>query len=139
MYPNVVVLDDSPLQAMTTSRFVVAHCNLNLLATFTNIDKALAFISYNKVDILFTDVEMPGLNGFQVITKIPGNIKIIMNSTRPEFAIAALDSGANAFLLKPIEREAFEGAAKQVLGVTGPELWIVGKRTRSNAIRSQVC
>lgn len=114
---NVVVLDDSPLQLLSNCNAVNSHPNLTLVGRFTDIAEAIMFLNQNRVDLLLTDVEMPVLNGFQVMEKIPSEIHVIMNSTRIEFAHAAFGCGADAFLTKPIQKAALFYTVEQIFNL----------------------
>lgn len=98
---KIVVLDDCPLQNLVNRRKVSLHQDLCLVAWFTKIADAIAYLKNNPVDILLTDVEMPNLNGFEVMARIPPHIRVIMNSTNLGYASTAIEYGAVGFLVKP--------------------------------------
>lgn len=136
---NTIILEDSPLQLMATNRLVHSHPAMNLLGSFTSIENALPFIESNKIDLLFTDVEMPGLNGFEVMARVPENIKVVMNSTRSEFAVPAMEAGAEAFLTKPIERSSFNEAVRRVKGLSERETAFFRNEGRLTLEKIPVC
>ena len=111
---KIIVLDDCPLQNLVNRRKVSLHQDLCLVAWFTKIADAIAYLKNNPVDILLTDVEMPNLNGFEVMARIPPHIRVIMNSTNLGYASTAIEYGAVGFLVKPWNKSALSHVIRHI-------------------------
>lgn len=82
---------------------------------FTDVYKALQDIPKFKPDVIFLDIEMPGLNGFQFLEKLDNpKIKIVFTTAYDRFAINAFEVNAVDYLLKPIEDDALERAISRL-------------------------
>lgn len=75
---------------------------LNLVKSFTNPFEGLDFIQKNTVDLVFQDVEMPMVNGIELMKSISIRPQIILTAIKNEYAIAGYDLDATDFLLKPL-------------------------------------
>jgi len=112
---QTVVIDDSILQRITTSFLVENHPCLHLVGAYSCPIEGLNAIVQNPIDLIILDIEMPELNGFQLMNQIDPEIQVIMNSTALNFADKAIHQGAVAFLNKPIQDDAFNTAIADVL------------------------
>lgn len=81
---------------------------VEILAKFNEPEKALAFLKTNKVDLLFLDIEMPHLNGFELLEKLneEGSLPSVAFVTAyDQYALKAFKYSAFNYLLKPVEKE----------------------------------
>lgn len=111
---NCLVVDDSSLQRLIISKLVANEPNLNLLGDFSNAFEARNYMSYNAVDLVFLDVEMPEINGFDFLDGLKTIPQVIIISSKAEYALKAFDYKATDYLQKPIEIERFRIAVKRV-------------------------
>mgnify|MGYP000336080973 CR=1 FL=1 len=94
--------------ALKINRF---YPNFNIINTFQNPTEAVAFINNNKPDILFLDVEMPVLSGFDILAEIENpDFEIIFVTAYNEYAIQAFEVSAIDYLLKPVRIDLLENA-----------------------------
>ncbi len=113
---TVIIIDDSPLMRMTTARLVNDNPNLKLIGCFSDPDAGLEAVNSLQPDVLFLDVEMPVLNGFNVIEQLSCDCQVILNSTRPEFALMAFQYfEVKDYLSKPMKRSRFELAIDRAI------------------------
>ena len=106
---TVIIIDDSPLMRMTTSRLVNDNPNLKLIGCFSDPSEGLEAVNRLQPDVLFLDVEMPVLNGFNVIEQLNCDCQVILNSTRQEFALMAFQYfEVKDYLSKPMKKSRFE-------------------------------
>lgn len=93
---------------------------IELVKTFTNPESALDYVKANHVDCAFLDIEMPTMDGFTFLEKIPNrNFSVVITTAYNEYALKALKKEALDYLLKPIDsddlREAISKIEKQYL------------------------
>lgn len=82
---------------------------------FTQPEQALQAIRSNPPDIVFLDVEMPGMNGFALLEALPNrSFEVIMTTGHSEFGIKAIKANAIDYLLKPIDVEELQAAVHKV-------------------------
>ncbi len=117
MRMNCVIVDDSSLQRMIISKLVSNTLTLNLVGDFSNAIEAKNFMSYNAVDLLFLDIEMPILNGFDLLDGLKEKPQVIFITSKPEYAIKAFDYDATDYLQKPITSIRFDIAVKRALNL----------------------
>ncbi len=115
---NCVVVDDSTIQRLIITKLVTNNLGLKLLADFSNAIEAKNFISNNEVDLVLLDVEMPDLNGFDLLDGLKHKPKIIFISSKAEYALKAFDYEAADYLKKPIDIERFNIAIKKVIDLS---------------------
>lgn len=65
-----IIVDDDEIDRLTVLSFAKRFENLSILGVFDNADEALAFMENNKPDILFLDIDMPGMNGVELRKKL---------------------------------------------------------------------
>lgn len=105
---KIVLLDDEKhCTDILESLILKIKGDYRVVASFNNSLDALDYIKNNEIDILFLDIQMPKLNGFQLLDKIlPIDFDIIFTTAYDQFAIRAFDYSAAYYLLKPITEKA---------------------------------
>ena len=74
---NCIVVDDSAIQRMTITKLVNESTNLNLVGDFANALEAKNAINNNSVDLIFLDIEMPLINGFDLLDGLKTKPQIV--------------------------------------------------------------
>ena len=64
---NCIIIDDDEIDRLTVISYAKRFSNLNILGSFELAEDALAIIEREKVDILFLDIDMPGMTGFELL------------------------------------------------------------------------
>ena len=114
MYKCVIV-DDEHLARKRMVRLFEKHSrSFDVLAEFDNAEELLQYIKSHDVDIIFLDIEMPGLNGIDALKKIPQNIFVIFNTAYKEYALDAFENDAFDYLLKPVSQDRFDKALLKI-------------------------
>ncbi len=111
---------------------------VSIAASFTNPADAIVFFSDNTdIDILFLDVEIPVLNGFQLLDALPfRNYEVIMVTAYAEYALKAIKASALDYLLKPVEYDELRKAVNKVIEKHQKEKQIIKQITElSSAIK----
>ena len=104
---KAVIIDDEPKAiqglAWELSNF---EDELEVVATFTEPEKALPYLKSSNIDCLFLDIEMPTMDGFQFLEKLETkNFAVVITTAYNEYAITALKKEAIDYLLKPIDTD----------------------------------
>ncbi len=112
---KAVIVDDEPkaIQGLTweLSNF---NNDLEVVKTFTEAEKAIKYINENTIDCLFLDIEMPTMDGFQLLEKLKKkDFAIVITTAYNEYAIKALKNEAIDYLLKPIDSDDLEETIKK--------------------------
>ncbi|WP_289063466.1 LytTR family DNA-binding domain-containing protein [uncultured Zobellia sp.] len=110
-----VVIDDSKTQRTAVAKLIKNHINLRFLADYKNAVEAQKHMEKNNVDLVFLDIEMPLINGFQFLDSLKNRPQIILISAKEEYAMQAFDYDVTDYLLKPIGQSRFNTAIKRAL------------------------
>ena len=112
MSMRVIVVDDEPLARRGIRRFLNNDSSFEVVAECGDGASAIAAIRSSKPDLVFLDVQMPEMDGFDVLRKIgPEHFPaVIFVTAYDRYAVRAFDSNALDYLLKPFGRERFERA-----------------------------
>lgn len=102
------IIVDNELNAIKNlSLDLISHENqVNIIAQFTSAEDALMFLKTNSVDLVFLDIEMPVMNGLQLLDHFPNApFFTVFTTAHRNYAIEAIKKSANDYLLKPIDSE----------------------------------
>ncbi|WP_422081005.1 LytR/AlgR family response regulator transcription factor [Ulvibacterium sp.] len=115
MLLNIIVIDDSPMQLLMSSKLIQQNKRLKLLGAFTNPFLGLRAVNTMDVDIVLLDVEMPEIDGFSLKKMFKKPVEVIMNSTRPIFELQAYSQGAIDFINKPLNGKRLDSAVSKLV------------------------
>jgi two-component system LytT family response regulator len=102
-------------------RYSGEHPALNIIAECSDGLEALRQIQTHKPDLLFLDIQMPKLDGFELLEVLDYSPAIIFTTAFDQFAIKAFEMNAVDYLLKPFSRERFDGAVQKAIQRIGIE------------------
>ena len=104
---KALVVDDESLAREDLATLLRADADIEVVACCADGDAALAELQRQPVELLFLDIQMPGLTGFDVLTRIPAAQRphVIFVTAYDEFAIRAFEIGAVDYLSKPFTRK----------------------------------
>ena len=104
---KVILVDDEPLALELLSSMIEADSQVRIVKRCRNGREALAALLEVEVDLVFLDIQMPGINGFDVIKNIQSDVMpmIIFATAHDEYALDAFDLHAVDYLLKPFDPE----------------------------------
>ncbi|MFO8097988.1 MAG: LytTR family DNA-binding domain-containing protein [Salinibacter sp.] len=112
---RALIVDDEP-PARTLLREYLAEVDpIEIIGECGNGREAIEAINEQAPDLVFLDVQMPGLDGFDVLEQIETLPTIIFSTAYDEYAIEAFDAGAVDYLLKPYSRARFHTAVERAL------------------------
>ncbi|MGE5427285.1 MAG: LytR/AlgR family response regulator transcription factor [Methylococcaceae bacterium] len=109
-----IAVDDEPKALEVLSIHSAKAPEIELVKTFTDPVEALAWLKDNFVDLIFLDINMPGISGLQFVEKLQTKPYIIFTTAYSEYAIESYDFEAVDYLLKPIEFDRFYKAINKV-------------------------
>ncbi|MEQ9580653.1 MAG: LytTR family DNA-binding domain-containing protein [Arenibacter sp.] len=110
-----IIVDDSSMQRMAVAQLVNKHPNLVLLAQYSNAIEANNGIKNSDIDLIFLDVEMPIINGFDLLESLENPPQVILITGKPDYALKAFDYDVTDYLYKPISSARFEASIKRAL------------------------
>jgi two-component system LytT family response regulator len=116
---TAVIVDDEELARALLREYVASSAGVEILAECANGFEAVKAISEKKPDLVFLDVQMPKLDGFEVLELIGSQVAVIFVTAFDQYAMRAFDQHAVDYLLKPFSLERFQKAlerARQRLG-----------------------
>ena len=104
------IVDDEPLAVQRLTRMLEAAGRVTIAGSTTDPETALSFLNSHPVDVVFLDVQMPGLNGFQLLEKLASDPLVIFTTAFDHYALNAFAVNSVDYLLKPIEPERLDRA-----------------------------
>jgi len=119
---NAILVDDELHCLETLSILLKEYCpDVKVAEQCSSAQAALDAIEKLKPSVLFLDIEMPGMNGFELLEKIDNiNFPIIFTTSYNQYAIKAIRFSALDYLLKPIDSEDLVVAVNKVMRITHP-------------------
>jgi two-component system, LytTR family, response regulator len=113
---NTIIVDDEPLSRRGIEIRLRDAGDFNIVAQCTNGREALAAISTYKPDLVFLDIQMPGMSGFEVLAHLPQESLpvLVFVTAYDQYAIKAFEARAVDYLLKPIDEARLEVALERV-------------------------
>jgi two-component system LytT family response regulator len=109
---RALVVDDEPLGRRAIGRFLSKHTGVDVIGECGDGESAVTAIRERKPDLVFLDIQMPEMDGFQVVSEVGANQMpvTIFVTAYDRYALRAFDANAIDYLLKPISKERFERA-----------------------------
>jgi len=115
---RIVIVDDEPLARSVLREYLSAHPDIEIAAECANGFEAVKAVSNLKPDLLLLDIQMPRLDGFEVLELIGREVGVIFVTAYDKYALRAFEVHAVDYLLKPFSaerlREALERAKQRL-------------------------
>jgi two-component system LytT family response regulator len=108
------LVDDEPLAIERLERLLKSAANLCIVGNATDPAEALAFLNRESIDVLFLDIQMPGMNGFELLSRLDKQPFVIFTTAYDEYALKAFEVNSIDYLMKPIEPEQLARALKKL-------------------------
>lgn len=112
---KILIIDDEEAARIIIRQYLEGYPQWEILGECQNGVDAVNSINRLEPDLVFLDIQMPGLSGFQVLKQIVHVPQIIFTTAFDQYALKAFDSNAVDYLLKPYTRERFNQAVSKVL------------------------
>jgi len=110
---KVLIIDDEPLARAIVKNFLEKQQGYQLIGEAGDGFEALKIIQNEKPDLLFLDIQMPKINGFELLELLTDPPAVIFTTAFDEFALKAFEVHALDYLLKPFSLERFSAALSQ--------------------------
>ncbi|MEN2280992.1 LytTR family DNA-binding domain-containing protein [Algoriphagus sp. SE2] len=111
---NCLIVDDEPIAQNILKDFISKVDYLNLVGCCSNANEAFNEVQQQSIDLIFLDINMPGIDGMAFAKIIPQEIQVIFTTAYREYAIEGFDLQAADYLLKPIPFDRFLKAVAKV-------------------------
>ena len=102
---RVYLVDDEPLALRRLARLLAATGRVEIVGQSTDPEEAVAAIPGADVELVFLDISMPTLDGFDVCARLPASVMVVFTTAHNEHALRAFQTNAIDYLLKPIRDE----------------------------------
>lgn len=112
---TIIIIDDEEDARDLLRQYISEHQELLVIGEAKNGFEAVELINQLKPHTIFLDIQMPGLNGFEVLTKLEEIPEIIFSTAFDQYAIEAFEVHAVDYLLKPYGKKRFESALNRIL------------------------
>ena len=117
-----LIIDDEPLARDLIREYLNDFGpEVELIGEAEKGTQAVKMINESKPDLIFLDVQMPGMNGFEVLENIEAQPMVIFSTAYDQYAIQAFDKNAIDYLLKPIDQERFNVSLRRVMDRKGED------------------
>ena len=104
------VVDDEPLAVKRLMRMLAATGRVDIVGSTSDPEAALEFLAAQVVDVLFLDIQMPVLTGFELLEQLDRQPLVIFTTAFDRYALNAFEVNSIDYLLKPIEPERLDRA-----------------------------
>src|SRR5215470_9476751 len=114
---NAIIVDDEMHSCKTLEALLKRDCpQVNIVALCSNGEEAMRVIKQTNPDLVFLDVEMPRMNGFEMLEQLQEiNFHLIFVTSYDAYALKAIRFSAIDYLLKPINRDELKSAVAKVV------------------------
>lgn len=112
---SCIIIEDERIAREGLKNYIAQYAFLDLISTFSNAEDALIFIEQESVDLIFLDIEMPGMKGIEMAKRIEHFFPLIIFTTAyPQYALDSYQSNTIGYLVKPIFPNDFDLMMKKV-------------------------
>lgn len=111
---KALIIDDEPLAHDVILHHLANHGDFKKVGQCYSATEALSWLANNQVDLIFLDINMPELNGIELLTILRNRPQIIIVSAYQDYAIQGFEFNVTDYLLKPVCAERFSQALEKV-------------------------
>jgi two-component system LytT family response regulator len=111
---KAMVIDDEPLARRRLIRLLESYAHIDIIGEAINGQDALGKIEELLPELIFLDIEMPVLNGFEMLAQLKHQPKVVFTTAYDQYAIKAFEEDSIDYLLKPIEPERLEKTIRKL-------------------------
>jgi len=112
---TAIIIDDEPLARSMIKEYLQPYTNIELLQECGDGFEGIKAIQQHQPDLIFLDIQMPKINGFEMLELIDNPPAVIFTTAFEEYAIKAFDAHAADYLLKPFSKERFDKAIQKMM------------------------
>ncbi len=119
---RALIIDDEPLARMVVMEYLLGFKDqIELIQECGDGFEGLKAIQQHKPDLIFLDVQMPKITGFEMLELVDNPPAVIFTTAFDEYAIKAFEAHAVDYLLKPFNKERFDKAVEKFLALSAAE------------------
>lgn len=126
---KVIIIDDEPLARSIVTEYLQVYNDFEVVAECNNGYEGVKAIVQHKPDLIFLDIQMPKINGFEMLELLDEIPPVIFATAFDEYAIKAFEANAVDYLLKPFSKERFNTAIEKWKTITKPEVYNANLKT----------
>jgi len=119
---SCVIIDDEPIARNILKEYILRDDRLLLVQDYSNASDALRELGLIKPKLIFLDVKMPKISGFEMLRSLPQHPQVIFTTAFREYAVEGFDLNAVDYLLKPFSFERFLQATNKAYMLLSAEL-----------------
>lgn len=112
---KAIIIDDERLARAEMQNLLSEYKDLEIVAEAKNAEEGIELIKEHKPDVIFCDVQMPGMNGFEMVKKLEEIPKVVFVTAFDEHAIKAFEVNALDYLLKPVDPDRLNETVEKLL------------------------
>jgi two-component system, LytTR family, response regulator len=112
---KTILIDDEPLARSITREYLASYAQIEIVQECNDGFEGVKAIAQHKPDLIFLDIQMPKINGFEMLELVDPAPAVIFTTAFDEYAIKAFESHAIDYLLKPFSKERFDKALQKWL------------------------
>src|SRR5690349_3358279 len=112
---KAILIDDEPLARSIVSEYLKSYSEIQIMQECNDGFEGVKAITQHKPDLIFLDIQMPKINGFEMLELIEQPPAVIFTTAFDEYAIKAFESHAVDYLLKPFSKDRFDKAVQKWL------------------------
>ena len=110
---KAIIIDDEPLARSIVREYLQAYPQIELLQECNDGFEGVKAINQHQPDLIFLDIQMPKINGFEMLELVDNPPQVIFTTAFEEYAIKAFETHAVDYLLKPFSKERFDKALQK--------------------------
>jgi two-component system LytT family response regulator len=110
---KVIIIDDEPLARSMVKEYLQSWPDISILQECNDGFEGVKAIAQHKPDLIFLDIQMPKINGFEMLELVDAPPSVIFTTAFDEYAIKAFEAHAVDYLLKPFAKERFDKALQK--------------------------
>lgn len=111
---KAIIIDDEPLARSIIKEYLLPYTDIVLAEECNDGFEGLKAIQQQQPDLVFLDIQMPKINGFEMLELVDNPPLVIFTTAFEEYAIRAFDAHAADYLLKPFSKERFDKAIQKM-------------------------
>jgi two-component system LytT family response regulator len=111
---KAIIIDDEPLARMLVKEYLQPYTDITVVEECNDGFEGIKAIQHHQPDLIFLDIQMPKINGFEMLELIDNPPQVIFTTAFEEYAIRAFDAHAADYLLKPFSKERFDKAMQKL-------------------------
>jgi len=120
---KALIVDDEPLARSIVKEYLQAYPDLHIVQECNDGFEGVKAIVQHQPDLIFLDIQMPKINGFEMLELIDHPVSVIFTTAFDEHAIKAFEAHAIDYLLKPFSKDRFDKAIQK---------WLMQRNTQKN-------